>query len=392
MTNRNLLLLSNGYGEDSFAAILLEKFIQLSKIRQLPCHFFIFPLVGEGAQFLKFLSQFPDQISLVSPLRSLPNGGVYLGSAFQKGIRLFDDCVRGIIPNGGYLLRQLGKIKERIDAVVGIGDFIPPLMNSLFLRKKMYMVACAHTSLLKRNDHRFERLGRLTSSLFRRDCYRVYTRDRLTEDWFHQLKIPATYLGFLGPDMCKSDGSRRKIVILPGSRNDWKENLQFCIQALEEMRLNLLSEYKLHIVFSPGRSYQEICSFVSPGLETQPFRLSWSRGDYFQHLFQSILVVGFAGTALEQAAFLGIPSIEPWRLDALQANRDFIENRQKLLLREALIPGGNSPSQLAQIFEDTLLNLPVCQQSAEEFSQRVWEGRSDGGKAIAEDIFDTLNW
>ncbi len=54
---------------------------------------------------------------------------------------------------------------------------------------------------------------------------------------------------------------------------------------------------------------------------------------------------------------MGIPSIEPWRKNAIQANRDFIENRQKLLLREALIPGGGTPAELAQILSKTLLNL-----------------------------------
>ena len=36
-------------------------------------------------------------------------------------------------------------------------------------------------------------------------------------------------------------------------------------------------------------------------------KFSFSRGDYLEHLSRGALVVGFAGTAMEQAAFLGIP-------------------------------------------------------------------------------------
>ena len=87
---------------------------------------------------------------------------------------------------------------------------------------------------------------------------------------------------------------------------------------------------------------------------------------------------------------MGIPSIEPWQENAIQVNRDFIENRQKLLLREALIPGGDTPSQLAQVLKNTLLNLQDYQKATENFSQKVWEGKSNGGMTIAENIMMLL--
>jgi len=284
----------------------------------------------------------------------------------------------------------LKKIKNKIDAVIGIGDFIPPLLNKLFLQKELYMVACAHTWLLKRSDQPLERLGRLTRHLFRYGCHRVYTRDRLTEQWFLRLGIAAKYLGFLGPDIKKEEENRRKIVFLPGSRKDWKNNLQFFFEAFKEVNPQYLRDFEIHMVFSPGVDAQDIQFLLMPFLKNHLFFMSWSQGDYFQHLSQSALVVGFAGTAIEQAAFLGIPSIEPWQENAIQANRDFIENRQKLLLREALIPGGNAPSQLAGVLENTLLNIHSYQKAAENFSQKVWEGKSNGGMTIAENIIRSL--
>lgn len=390
MLPKTLLLLSNGYGEDSFASLLLEKLVQFTKANKIPTTFLVFPLVGNGAQFHQCQSEYPDQVSIIVPPFSLPNGGVYLGSTWQKSIRLIEDCFRGGIPNSGFIFRELKEIKNKIDAVIGIGDFIPPLLNQLFLKKEFYMVACAHTWLLKRKNQPLERLGRLTRYLFRYGCRQVYTRDRPTEQWFLQLGIAAKYLGFLGPDIKKNEGNRRKIVFLPGSRKDWKNNLQFFFETFQEVNLQPLKDYTIHIVFSPGidsQDFQLLLAFLG---KNYPFPFTWSQGDYFHHLSESAFVVGFAGTAIEQAAFLGIPSIEPWQKNAIQANRDFIENRQKLLLREALIPGGDTPIQLAQVLKNTILNLPSYQKAAESFSQKVWEGKSNGGMMIAENIMRSL--
>ncbi|QPM67151.1 hypothetical protein [Atribacter laminatus] len=390
MSPKTLLLLSNGYGEDSFASLLLEKLVQLTRGCKIPSTFLVIPLVGEGAQFYQCRSQYPDLVSVIVPPFSLPNGGVYLGSAWQKSKRFIEDYFRGVLPNSGFILRELKRIKNKIDAVIGIGDFIPPLLNKLFLQKDLYMVACAHTWLLKRSNQPLERLGRLTRHLFRYGCRRVYTRDRLTEQWFLQLGITAEYLGFLGPDIKKEAVNRKKIVFLPGSRKDWKNNLGFFFEAFKETNTQYIKDFEIHLVFSPGVDTQDIQFFLMPLLKNHHFFMTWSQGDYFQHLSQSALVVGFAGTAIEQAAFLGIPSIEPWQENAIQANRDFIENRQKLLLREALIPGGDTPSQLARVLENTLLNIQSYQKAAESFSQKVWEGKSNGGMTIAENIIMSL--
>jgi hypothetical protein len=178
-------------------------------------------------------------------------------------------------------------MKNKIDAVIGIGDFIPPLLNQLFLKKELFMVACAHTWLLKRKNHPLERLGRLTRYLFRYGCRKVYTRDRLTEQWFLQLGIPAKFLGFLGPDIKKGEVNRRKILFLPGSRKDWRNNLQFFFETFKGINLQSLKDYEIHMVFSPGVDTQDVQLLMGPFLVKPPFPLppSWSQGDYFQHLF-----------------------------------------------------------------------------------------------------------
>jgi hypothetical protein len=79
MSTKTLLLLSNGYGEDSFASLLLEKLVQFSRVYKIPSTFLVIPLIGKGAQFNQIQLQYPDQVSIITPPFSLPNGGVYLG-------------------------------------------------------------------------------------------------------------------------------------------------------------------------------------------------------------------------------------------------------------------------------------------------------------------------
>ena len=112
MSPKTLLLLSNGYGEDSFASILLEKLVQFTKVYKIPSTFLVIPLIGKGAQFYQCRSQYPDQVSIITPPFSLPNGGVYLGSAWQKSKRFIEDCCRGVIPIAVVL--RIEKIKTKL--------------------------------------------------------------------------------------------------------------------------------------------------------------------------------------------------------------------------------------------------------------------------------------
>jgi uncharacterized protein (TIGR03492 family) len=158
--------------------------------------------------------------------------------------------------------------------------------------------------------------------------------------------------------------------------------LQFLAKTLQYTSPSLLQSFSIHWVFPPERKKEEIEEEMKKVKTTFPF----SRGDYLEHLSRGALVVGFAGTAMEQAAFLGIPSLQPYREKAIQSNPYFINKRQKLLLGDALITGADTPQETAKILEEVLVNLSFYQKKAQEFSEKTWGRKKEGAKNIARDL------
>lgn len=373
-----ILLVSNGYGENSFSSLLLESLIQEIEKEKLPLKVEIVSLVGEGRIFDRWLSH--PQVSMLHSSPSLPYGGVYLGGIEEKVMHFIKDF-QTQRKNLKAIKKKLTPLQDEIDWVIGVGDFLPVLISKLFLKKKVFLVDCYHTCLLKKSDKPYERLRRYTAHLFRHHALRVYTRDYPTAQWFKSLGINACYLGFLGPSPSILAPERREIILLTGSREDWRENLQFLAKTLQYTSPSLLQPFSIHWVFPPEREEE-----IEREMKKVEVNFTFSRGDYLEHLSRGALVVGFAGTAMEQAAFLGIPSLQPYREGAIQSNPYFINQRQKLLLGEALIIGANTPQETAKILEEVLLNLPFYQKRAREFSKRTWGEKGEGAKNIAQDL------
>lgn len=395
---KRLLLLSNGYGEDSFAALILEELLGLAEEKGLPLRVDVIPLVGEGKAFEGLLLRFPGSVHLSHLSPSLPYGGVYLGKPLHRFFRLFSDALFGGFRNILLAACRVRSLARGVDVIFGVGDILPLLLGFLFGRRKVFLFACAHTDLLRVKKKPYERLGRVTAYFLRHGTERVYTRDAPTALWFQNLGIPAVFPGFVGPKIGEFSSRQRYVLFLPGHRGDWEDNFLFLARAILSAG-SALDPFSLHFAFPPERTLQEIeGAFARAGgrrYDSSSFLLgercvSFSRGDYLLRLQEAALVVGFAGTALEHAAFCGIPCIEPYRRSAIQANPDFLFRRQILLLREALTPGGTTPEETARILEMVLCNLPDFQKKAREFSWRTWEDKRNGARNIACDLFSTL--
>ncbi len=374
-----ILLISNGYGENSFSSLLLESLIQEIEKEKLPLKVETVSLVGEGKIFDPWLSH--PQVSILHSSPPLPYGGVYLGGIRERTTHFIKDF-QIQRKNLRAIKKKLAPLQDEIDWVIGVGDFLPVLISKLFLKKKVFLVACYHSHLLKNSKKPYEKIGRYTAYLFRHYTFRVYTRDYPTAKWFKSLGINAHYLGFLGPSPSILVPQRREIILLTGSREDWKENLQFLAKTLQYISPSLLQSFSIHWVFPPERKEEEI----EREMQKVKGSFTFSRGDYLEHLSQGALVVGFAGTAMEQAAFLGIPSLQPYREKAIQSNPYFINKRQKLLLGDALITGADTPQETAKILEEALVNLSFHQKRAQEFSEKTWGRKREGAKNIAQDL------
>lgn len=395
---KRMLCLSNGYGEDSFAALILEELLECARDENFPLLVDVIPLVGEGKAFEGLCHRFPGKVRLLHTSPSLPYGGVYLGTLPHRFLRFLSDFFSGGCRNilaVAHRLRLLGRL---YDIVFGVGDILPLLLGFLFGRKKVYLFACAHTDLLRMEKKPYERLGRFTAFFLRYGAVQVYTRDAPTAIWFQSLGIRAVFPGFVGPEIGVPFRERRCILFLPGHRRDWEKNFSFLAKVIL-LAGETLNSFVLHFVFPPERTPAEIeHAFVQAGGRRCGSSLflfgehpvSFSQGDYLSRLQEAALVVGFAGTALEHAAFCGIPCIEPYLKGNVQANPDFLLRRQSLLLREALTLGGDTPEEAARVLKVVLGDLQSFQERAQKFSLRTWEGKGEGARNIARDLLNTL--
>ncbi|MEN3186282.1 MAG: hypothetical protein ABDK94_00085 [Atribacterota bacterium] len=397
MMEKHVLFLSNGYGEDSFLQLIATAFIEEAKRQKIPVRLSFMPLVGEGKLLQDLCRQHPQQCSLLKSFLPLPYGGVYLGNVFQRLGRLIFDVLSGGAKNTLQSIYHLARIRRTVDMVVVIGDVFLLLLSFISLRKKAYLFACAHTALLHTKGKPYERLGKFNAHLLHHLVQKIYTRDHPTALWLQSLGINACYLGFVGPLLPKKNPKSQTILFLPGHRGDWKENFRFLVTTILHTR-SLFPPYLPHFVFPPEPSTLEIESLVreigaipsTSSFSLEGLSVTWSQGDYFTRLGDTALVVGFAGTALEHAAHLGIPCLEPYATRAIQVNRYFLEKRQKLLLREALIQGENTPEKTASILKETITNLPQMQKKAEDFSKRIWQNQRNGALYIAQDLLSIL--
>ncbi|MGC8778102.1 MAG: DUF354 domain-containing protein [Candidatus Caldatribacteriaceae bacterium] len=397
---KHVLLLSNGYGEDSFARLIASALLEEAESQGVPVRLSLVPLVGEGKAFLDLCAKYPEQCFLLHRSPALRYGGVYLGNFFQRFGRFLSDLFSGGAGNIFRVIHLLAQIRKTIDMVVVVGDVFLLLLSFIPLRKKAYLFACAHTALLreKGKEKPYERLGKLNAHLLRSLTHKVYTRDHPTALWFQNLGIKAHYCGFVGPLFPEKDPERKTILFLPGHRKDWQENFRFLIETIA-LAQEPLAFYTFHFVFPPEPSVQEVEQVIQKtggqilfpdSFTFQNVTATWSQGDYFNRLRRAALVVGFAGTALEHAAYLGIPCLEPYTERAIQVNRYFLEKRQQLLLREALIKGEDTPERTASVLKKVIVNLEQFQKRAEKFSERVWQGKENGAQNIARDLFNIL--
>lgn len=398
MEKKHVLLISNGYGEDSFAALILKELLELAEAQGVALEVSIVPLVGEGKAFEGTAQRFPGRVNLLHVSPSFPYGGVYLGSFPQRVFRFLTDAFRGGIRNALAVFRLLRNCPLSFDMVIGVGDILPLLFGLLGTGKKVYLFACAHTDLLRIRKKPYERLGRITAFFFRYGTAKVYTRDAPTALWFQSLGIRAEFLGFVGPEILSGSCRGKNILFLPGHRGDWERNFLFLAETILLAR-DALAPFALHFVFPPEQSATQIARTIQMArgelVDPSSFFLgrqsiSFSQGDYFARLGSASLVVGFAGTALEYAAFCGIPCIEPCLKDAIQANPHFLVSRQALLLREALVPGGDTPEKTARVLQKVLRDLHVFQERAQQFARTTWQGQGKGARNIAWDLLSTL--
>ena len=299
-----ILLLSNGHGEDLSGAVLAWELQQQGHSVQA------LPLVGLGSAYQK------ADIPLLGRSHEFSTGGIGYTSLRGRLTELLQGQVL-------YLLRRLIRLmrhRRRFDLILVVGDVIP-VIAAWFSHRPVATYLVAYSSHYEGTLRLPWPCGALLKS---RRFRAVYSRDQRTaEDLSRQLQRPVTFLGNPFMDSVLTTASTpptrtQRIALLPGSRRpELEENLLLLLQLVQQLPSSRPCSVDLALVPSlDDDSLQRLGTRIGWRLENavlqrdgaQPINVR--RGAFTSVLQQSDLVIGMAGTAIEQAVGLAKPVLQ----------------------------------------------------------------------------------
>ncbi|BAZ14563.1 hypothetical protein NIES4071_64070 [Calothrix sp. NIES-4071] len=360
MTQLQLLVLSNGHGEDIVATKILHSLLELENAPQI----FVLPLAGEGHAYKKL------DIPFIGSVQAMPSGGfLYMDSK-----QLVRDVKGGLIQ---LTLNQIKATKQWVkeqnalgkkSAVLAVGDIVPLLFgfisgaNYAFVgtAKSEYYVR-SEVGLLKRTNkgaywenfsgsiyHPWERW-----LMTRRRCKAVFPRDSLTTEILQKMNVRAFDLGNPMMDGLEPsfptyrsysiDAEHKEIIrplivtLLPGSRApeayaNW-EKIMIGVSSLLETMYAPTTHTSKSLVLLGAIAGSLDCNILSTTLISQGWRrisleelplkfsdtnaltfkqknahLVLTQNAYNDCLHMGDMAIAMAGTATEQFIGLGKPA------------------------------------------------------------------------------------
>lgn len=401
---RRVLFLSNGHGEDLNASLVLQALGAIAPAIEVAA----MPIVGKGHAYRNL------GVEIIGPTQQLPSGGFnYINFARflnpvnwwrdTNPVSLVKDLLSGLIGLTWGQYHAVRRFSPSCDVLFACGDIVPILFARLTGRP--FIVFLVSTSSYYEGRVKLPWLAQW--GMKSPQCVAILTRDRYTaQDLLGRGFVRTQFLGYPIMDVLSPTGQsfqiagKPLIALLPGSR-------------LPEAQTNLGLMLELCAAIAPLRPLQFraalVPSFTATHLATLAADNGWEigpgqlkRGDVTVHyhydafadiLHQCDLVVGMAGTAVEQAVGLGKPIIQiPG--PGPQFTYLFAEAQMRLL-GDSVITIGTRPATArtltqAAIKIDEILDNPTylahCQENGRE---RV--GEPGGSAAIAHKIIDVLN-
>lgn len=315
---KDLLVLSNGHGEDTIACSVLAA---LAPGLAAPD---VWPMVGSGAAY--------RQRGLVpmGPPNLLPSEGF----GTLDGRLFLRDLAAGWI--GTYLrqMRAARRLRGQYRMILGVGDIVP-ILAAWQARTPFVFLGCAKSSYY-RSASRYTALER---HLLRRHARLSFPRDQRTADELRAAGVAAEYLGNPMMDGLEGTGDTlglasqdRVIVMLPGSRADAADNLTDLLAIAVACTGVMPQPSALRFVFPLAsgigmeRLRRQFADGAVPGwtlaAEDPPAatprlwldgpggaRALLVEGRFADALRRADLAFGMAGTANEQAVGLGVPLV-----------------------------------------------------------------------------------
>lgn len=298
----NIVLVSNGHGEDRLAAALGQALLVQAERLNLGIELQVAPLSGEGLAYAEFLPQ-AKRIKL--PQKHFPSEGF-----LRTASAWWNDLQTGLLPHVFSQYRALKK-NPPADIVIAVGDFFALAMSRAASAQKRVFVPTA------KSDRFQPHLG-IELFFIERWVNLIFPRDAETAASMQHTGVPVWYVGNLMMDCLDGPGkinglkaagygvpaqARYVIGILPGSHREAYGNLKLVKETIDDL---LTWQVPMHFVMAVPKTLD--LKKVKTIMGTQ-FPLTLVQGRFRAVIDASGVVLGFAGTANEQAVGLGKPVV-----------------------------------------------------------------------------------
>jgi tetraacyldisaccharide 4'-kinase len=339
---RRILFVANGHGETAIAGRIAHEIARLSGDA---AGLDLFPLVGTGGG--------ANGLHVVGPRRAMPSGGLVA----MGNVRAFSrDVGAGF---AGLFARQVAFVREAraYDATVAVGDAYA-LAFAFGTRLPTFFVGTAKSVYVAAYGP-FERL-------LLRSAVRIFVRDEATAVRLRSQGVRAEAPGNVIADLASTGVAAppgRWIGVLPGSREDaYDDGLRLArvIRALGKGRAGTAALLSVAPTLDASRFARALGDdgwIPAPAEAASPFafdvrdgetRLAGWTGDLGPLLGASIVTLGQAGTANEQAAAFGVPVVALDRTaGGGRGGADWYRMRQRRLLGDALLLVPAQPQEAA---------------------------------------------
>lgn len=368
-----LVVASNGHGEDAIGALLAEKLGRRFPESQV----LAFPLVGVGEPYRK------REVIVASPPAESPSGGV-VKYDFRD---LMKDIRAGLF---GHIARQFAawrKLKGRIRSPICVGD-VYLILHALWGQGQTPILLATAKSVQIAGHMKPERW------LMRRRCRRVWTRDQATAEELQAADVAAVFSGNPIMDL-EGDNSlgeslwadeRERILLLPGSRPRAYEDIGMVLKAARRIT-TVRPAVSFRMVLAPTlrlERIQEACpgwNITPEGLEGPGLCVELFKGTVASAARGAQVVLGLGGTANQVCAGLGVPVI------SVKEQGKFV---QKKLLGGAEILVEPTPEGLAEGVVRVLKDPELREEMAEEGRRRL--GPPGALDDVVRYVSDDLGW
>lgn len=348
MKSKKILIISNGHGEDSIAVTLIKE-IKKSKIA---CDILPMALVGNGSAY----KEVDLQPLLIN--KPMPSGGF-----IRSFSALCKDIFAGLI---GQILKQKQCIKKHgkdVDICIAVGDIFCLWMGSS-LKTTVYFLPTAKSDtfmphsafecwfMKKKTQVVFARDEKTATSLKKSGCNAQYLGNPMMDNLFSDRTVTT-----LNKNECL-------ITICPGSREEAYKNCAFCVELIDA-----ITQDHPHIKACIAKSKQlnfdtleEVTNSKIRNEKTHSLLIRKNKNDiivsddFLACINQANLVIGLAGTANEQALYIG-KTVIAFEGFGPQSSLKRFQEQQVLMGRKLIIVPNRQINSIKRIVLNHLTNI-----------------------------------